>query len=545
MASATQTQAARTAAGETHDKNSKRAGVPRRSKALADRLTALVTASLSSAAETLLGAKGEEFALMPLNPVRVVVALSGGRDSMALLDVVSKLFHRHRQFLISRVHAVYVNHGLSPNAEDWEAHCRAECEARRIPFTALSVHVISRGEGVEAAAREARYRALARFARREAFDIVLTAHHEDDRIETFLLQWLRGAGPDGLAAFPQTRELIIPGLARESRGEPLLLVRPWIGVLRADIDRYARSMKLDWVEDESNESPKYLRNRIRREVVPLLEDIRPGFRSAAARAVSLTAEAAEVLRSVAQEDLRRCRDENNPHALRIGALLELIPARQAWCLRAWMQAEGMALPNRARLDEGLRQVRQSHADTMLTLRVRNKEMRRWGELLIIRDMTPRTMAGPRDLPLVWEGGSVIELPNWNGSLDVIPCGPGERGISAKRMREGRLEVRIRKGGEKLKLWAQRPSKPLKDLFSEADVPAFERTELPLIWLNGELIFVSSLGMDIRVCDDPAACDDLVRLEYRPEASLWHENKIANLSDRPASERRVRHAEKTS
>ena len=135
------------------------------------------------------------------------------------------------------------------------------------------------GHGVEAAAREVRYRALARFAREEAYDVVLTAHHEDDRIETFLMQWMRGAGPEGLAAFPQTRELVIPGLSASRNAPPLLLVRPWSGVLRADIDRYARSVKLSYVEDESNRSPKYLRNRIRREVVPLLDKIRPGLQA--------------------------------------------------------------------------------------------------------------------------------------------------------------------------------------------------------------------------------------------------------------------------
>ena len=81
-----------------------RKSAPRRSKALAERLTQLVYDALSDAAETLLGVKGDEFSLRPLNPVRVVVALSGGRDSMALLDVVEKLFHRPRQFLIARVH---------------------------------------------------------------------------------------------------------------------------------------------------------------------------------------------------------------------------------------------------------------------------------------------------------------------------------------------------------------------------------------------------------------------------------------------------------
>lgn len=508
----------------------RRTASPRRSKVLAERLTGLVTHALENAAELCLGHRGDEFALMPLNPVRVVVALSGGRDSMALLDIVEKLFHRSRQCLISRVHAVYINHGLSPNAAQWEAHCQAECEARRIPFTAIAVRVNAKGEGVEAAAREERYRALARFAKNEAFDIILTAHHEDDRIETFLLQWLRGAGPEGLAAFPQTRELIIPGLAKET-ASPLLLVRPWSGVLRTDINRYAKSMKLQWVEDESNKSPKYMRNRIRNEVIPLFDEIRPGFRSAAARAVALTAEAAEVLRSVAQDDLRRCRDQANPKALRVSEFLTLIPARQAWCLRAWMQAEGMPLPNRARLEEGLRQIRQSHADTMLTLRVRNKELRRWGELLVIRDVSAKPTDDARNSELILEDGSGIALPHWGGVLKVLPCQGAEPGIAVRRLKDGKLEVKMRKGGEKIKLWPNRPSKHLKDLFSLADVPAFERADQPIIWLDGELLFVASLGMDVRLCDDPEITPERVRFEFHADASLWDDNVARNLADR--------------
>ena len=511
----------------------------KRSKALADRLTALVTASLTSAAERLLGAREEEFVLMPLNPVRVIVALSGGRDSMALLDVVAKLFHSHRQYLISRVQAVYVNHGLSPHAAEWEEHCRRECAKRDIPFAAVSVYVNAKGEGVEAAAREARYRALGRFARQSESDVVLTAHHEDDRIETFLLQWLRGAGPEGLAAFPQTRSLVSPGLACAQNENPILLVRPWISVLRADIDRYAKSVRLAWIEDESNADPKYDRNRIRHEVIPLFESIRPGFRGAAARSVALTAEAVEVLRSVAAEDLARCRAKDNPRALHIVVFLKLVPARQAWCMRAWMQEEGMQLPNRARLEEGLRQVRETHADTMLTLRVKNKEMRRWGANLIIRDVKPRSVVGPRDAKLCWLDGEPIELPNWNGTLAAISCRPGERGIAVERLQKGLLEVRVRRGGEKIKLWPLRPSKNLKDLFSEADIPAFERADLPLIWLDGELVFAAGLGLEVRACDDADLHPDRVRFEFRPEASLWGSKVIDNYAERPEPKRRGR------
>lgn len=516
---------------------------PRASKALNERLTHLLVDSLTAAAERLSGAKDKEFTLMPLNPVRVVIALSGGCDSMAMLDAAARFFHRPHQYLVSRMTAVYVNHGLSDNADDWQEHCRKECEKRKIDFQALSVYVNPHGKGVEAAAREVRYRALANYAVEHGDDLIVTAHHEDDRLETFLLQWLRGGGPEGLAAFPETRLLTSTGTIR--RGHPtesVLLVRPWRNVLRQDLERYARSRRLKWVTDESNNDYKYARNRIRHEVMPIFEAIRPGFRHAAARSVELTAEAVDVLRSVAADDLERCRDPENPHQLRIIELLRLVPARQAWCLRHWMQLEGMAMPNRARLEDGLRQIRETHTDSQLTVRVRNKEMRRWGECLMIRDVPARTMAGPRDMVIDYKKPTVISLPNWAGELHIIPCRGDERGIDPERLRRGRFEVRLRRGGEKLKLWPLRPSKHLKDLFALAQVPSFERADLPLLWLDDSLIFVAGLGMEIRAADDPALVPERVRFEFHPDCGLWGSSVVENLAEvepKPKARRRPR------
>lgn len=102
--------------------------------------------------------------LVPLNPVRVIVALSGGRDSMALLDVAARIAADRRQQLIAELRAVYVHHGLEREADAWEEHCRRECEKRGVIFEAVRVRVQRSGDGIEAAARDVRYRALAQYA---------------------------------------------------------------------------------------------------------------------------------------------------------------------------------------------------------------------------------------------------------------------------------------------------------------------------------------------------------------------------------------------
>src|SRR5512143_745120 len=133
---------------------------------------------------------------------RVAVALSGGRDSMALLDATLCVA---REAGVD-VRAFHVHHGLSANADAWAAFCAEACARGGVPLAVREVVIAqARAIGVEAAARGARYDALAALAREHRIAVVLLAHHADDQAETMLLQLLRGAGPRGLAAMPQAR----------------------------------------------------------------------------------------------------------------------------------------------------------------------------------------------------------------------------------------------------------------------------------------------------------------------------------------------------
>src|SRR4029453_14715220 len=155
-----------------------------------------------------------------------VLGYSGGRDSTALLALMTKLAAR-RGSPLAEVIAVHVHHGLSQRADEWLAHCEREAKALGAQFVGRHVSVRRSGRGIEAAARDARYKALTEVAVEHGARVVCSAHHRDDRLETFLIQWLRGAGVEGLAAFPNAREFA-PG--------ELLLVRPFIEVAR-DEDR--------------------------------------------------------------------------------------------------------------------------------------------------------------------------------------------------------------------------------------------------------------------------------------------------------------------
>jgi tRNA(Ile)-lysidine synthase len=433
-------------------------------------------------------------------PQPVVLALSGGRDSIALLDLLARLAAA-RGLGIRRLTAVHVHHGLSRNADAWLAHCEAQCAARGVPLVIRRIDVKRRGRGLEAAARDLRYAALAEAAREAGARIVLTAHHRDDRLETFLIQWMRGAGLDGLAAFPASREF-------ES---DLLLVRPLIEASREEIDRYVRLRRLECVEDESNEDAALLRNAVRNEVLPRLDALRPGFRGAAARSVELVAEAAEAMRSVAHADLASCADGAPDGMLWLDRLSGLPTARQTGVLRAWLMESGIEAPSRARLLEILEQAREARSDARMLVRIGEREVRRYRGLLLLKEAE----ADIRDAhSFRWQGEDEIAIPGWGGVLKFAPA-RGE-GFDPDWLRAEPLEVRPRGGGERFKPHAGRPSKTLKRLFQDAGIPEFERGRLPLLWRGGQLIYVGGLGADVRLTE---AEEGRIAVEWQADAGL--------------------------
>jgi tRNA(Ile)-lysidine synthase len=430
----------------------------------------------------------------------VVLALSGGRDSMALLDLLARLAATRGSGL-RRVTAVHVHHGLSRNADAWVAHCEAQCAARGVPLVTRRVDVKRRGRGLEAAARDLRYAALAEAAREAGARVVLTAQHRDDRLETFLIQWMRGAGLDGLAAFPASREF-------ES---DLLLVRPLIDTSRDEIDRYVRLRGLGYVEDESNEDTVLLRNAVRNEVMPRLDVLRPGFRGAASRSVELVAEAAEAMRSVAHADLASCADGAPDGMLWLDRLSSLAAARQTGVLRAWLMEFGIEAPSRARLLEILEQARDARSDARMLVRIGEREVRRYRGLLLLKEAE----ADIRDVhSFRWQGEDEIAIPGWGGVLKFAAA-RGE-GFDPDWLRAEPLEVRPRGGGERFKPHAGRPSKTLKRLFQDAGIPEFDRGRLPLLWRGGQLIYVGGLGADVRLTDRD---DGRIAIEWQADAGL--------------------------
>jgi tRNA(Ile)-lysidine synthase len=226
-----------------------------------------------------------DLAGLDLRGKRIAVGLSGGVDSVVLLDVLCTAAPRHG----FRVEAVHVHHGLSPHAGAWARFCRKLCRDRGVPLVVRRASVRKKGRGLEAAAREARRDA---FARHPA-PVIALAHQLDDQAETVLLNLLRGAGARGASAMP---------VAGRLGGKTLL--RPLLAVRRSAIEAYARARGLRWIEDESNRDAALTRNFIRLHVGPLLAQRFPRWRESLARAARHFAAADADARLLLREFLR-------------------------------------------------------------------------------------------------------------------------------------------------------------------------------------------------------------------------------------------------
>ena len=226
----------------------------------------------------------------------VVVAVSGGVDSMVLLDVLARMARRERWRLI----VGHVDHQLRASSAEDAQFVAAESARRRIGGDAIAVTVRAGKGGLAARAREARYAALLALARREEATVIATAHTANDQAETLLLRLLRGTGARGLAGIPAKR--LVAG--------SVSVVRPLLGLTREDVLGHARRFGVRWREDPSNASPARLRNRVRAEVLPLLRALQPDVVRALARAATQAAEAASVMRFASLRALKRVQEGN-------------------------------------------------------------------------------------------------------------------------------------------------------------------------------------------------------------------------------------------
>lgn len=410
---------------------------------------------------------------------RLTIAVSGGRDSMVLLDLCARLANR----LPLDLSAIHVNHGLSANAGSWEQHVSVMCQGYGVPLTVRHLQLdTAKGQSPEEQAREARYGCFLELLQPQ--DVLLTAHHQADQAETVLLNLFRGSGPRGLAGMPQGRSL----------GDSWVW-RPLLDAADTVINDYATLRRLRWVIDESNHDQRYRRNFIRHTLAPLLSSQWPDWQASVSRTAGLCREIDVVTEALAQKSLESVVSDTG--ALVISALQSMPDAYRSLLVRHWLKAKADRWPSRQLVTTILKQLVNASHDAQPRLE--------WMEWTIWREsgsiMLDRQGAEIPTLPeeTLWVKAADDFFPRFvlpsNGYLEM-------RRVSSSGMvlPSGQFRVSYRQGGEKIRL-PGRPRRLLKKILQESGIPVSQRQRLPLLWIDEHLAWVAGVGFDEQFMSD--------------------------------------------
>ncbi len=438
----------------------------------------------------------------------IAVAYSGGRDSTALLHAVA-----HQAQLLNRSHdagirvlALHVHHGLSAHADAWLAHCQVQCEAwaqKGLPLRFLAQRLQAApaaGRSIEAWAREQRYAALEAMALEAGASLLLLAHHQRDQAETLLLQALRGAGVAGMAAMPD----------QQHRAHGLCWARPWLHQPHEALQAYVKQYRLSHIEDDSNQDPRFARNRLRLSLwSPLLQAF-PQAQASLAQAATWAQQAAALQDEVAQQDLDALAD--GQPGLSLQGLRQLSAVRARNALRAWLAAQtgqsaSAKLMNRLSHELG--------GEAPASWPCAHGVLRRYRGRLTWQAKAKAGFASEDAAASTLLDLSVPGLypqAGWAGAWQVKPgAGPGV--VSPALLRA--VAMRPRLGGEQFQRAPLSCARSLKKSYQEAGVPPWQRLG-PLLFVADTLLYAPGLGLDARCWAD--ADEQALSLAWVPDSA---------------------------
>jgi tRNA(Ile)-lysidine synthase len=422
-------------------------------------------------------------------PAALVVALSGGLDSTALLAALVDC-GADRRF---ELRATHVDHGLHVDSRAWARHCAALAVSLGVDFESVAVDAgAAHGESPEAAARAARYAALA--GRLPPGGVLLTAHHADDQLETILLQWLRGGGLRAVAG--------MPAVAPFAQGWH---ARPLLDFTRGELEAWAGLRGLSWLVDPSNRDLRFDRNYLRHEVLPSIRRRWPAAARTVARLAARAAEASDMVADVAAADLAGAAEGDTLSLARLG---ELPPARQRGVLRAWLGVQGLPAPAAATLAALVHDVAVAATDRIPCTNWNGARVYRYRGRL--HAVTPESAHAC--LP---EGPWVPDRAYGLGALGRLELRPATgAGLSQARM-PGAIEVARREDGARFRPAGSPRDRALGRWFQEHGVLPWRRAQVPLLVARGRIIAVADLACDAAFAAEPGEPSWVVTWTGRP------------------------------
>ena len=414
-----------------------------------------------------------------------IVLISGGPDSACVAAAVAAVAGVHA------VHALHVNYGLRETSERDERRCRDLCALLRIDLHIERVDPSRLQGNLQDAARRVRYAAADRLLIRTGSDWIATGHTRTDQLETTLYR---------LAVSPGTRSLL--GLG-ERAGR---VIRPLLSLTRAQTRELALAAGLPFADDETNEDPRFARNRIRAELIPVMEELSPVAQRNAAETHAELAEEASLLERVVLDSLEAAGSPAGAVSVRAGALRGFSPALRRLALRTLAErAAGRTVAlGRAKAAE-IARLAQSPEGGVIELS--------GGVRAVCEAGTVRFVAGNEiDAAPVPEAVSLsipgrCRIGDWEVRAElhpspVEPAGPGLATLDASALGD-RLEVRTWREGDRIQPLGMEGSKTLQDLFTDSGVPRSARADLPVITAAGRVAWVAGVAVSDEFRLEPA------------------------------------------
>ena len=404
--------------------------------------------------------------VIPSKTERVFIAYSGGVDSHVLLHLAASIDE-----IKSKITAVYVHHGLQQEADAWEKHCELVCLNLAVRYKCLKVNAQkSIGQSPEEVARNARYHVLKSLVTKN--DVLLLAQHQQDQMETVLLQLFRGAGVQGLSGMPLVIDF--------GSGT---MCRPLLDVSKQEVLDYADLNNLDWVEDPSNQSDEFDRNFLRNQILPQLKQRWPALDKTITRSARHCASSHSEIQDLAKVLLTNLFDATDC-TLNISQLLELDVNKQYLVLRQWFARQKLRMPSEKKLNTILTEVVAARVCGNPEVQGMGYCIRRYRNKLYCltscrddRELQEKNWPmGQKQLKL--DGGEILKLKE------------GTQGIAESIWLESQVTVKYRKGNEKIRLPGRKGHHTLKKLYQEKAIPPWLRHNIPLIYLNDQLAAIA-------------------------------------------------------
>ncbi len=459
----------------------------------------------------------EQHALLP-EIGTVIVAVSGGADSLCLLHLLHTLCGRNKRYPIIQLHVAHLNHQLRSEASAQDAIVVAQlAESWGLPSTigVTDVPMLARAEhrSLEDAARTARYRFLREVAQGQP---IAVAHHQDDQVETLLLHWLRGGGIDSMVGLQPRQQDII---------------RPLLSITHAEALAYCQQRGLTPLEDASNTDTRFLRNRIRHELLPLLESMNPGFRATLLRNsevmrvdaewieaqvgnawhdVVLSEQDARILISVSslrtlplslqRHMLRRITSKlsagQSPLELRHHMLIEQLTQRKDNVKDVLLQLPDALVVSR-------------NDDTMVFERV--DELRKQSVVTVEHEAVTLSIPGSVSIPgnpwiakaeiltdeTAHEAKKALQYEQWDAVWRLLASTGHTVYVDADKIADV-LQVRTRRPGDRIRPLGMAHEKKVQDILVDKHIARTERDELPLFFSSKHCIWLGGVCIDDRV-----------------------------------------------